>query len=114
MAAVSPSPELRSEPLELSVVAGETLDADTEQRRVESQVARAALLGAVVGAFAGAGAWMVIVVLALAGKGWALGPMLAVGAACGVFAGIFLGGWAGTVVGALRLERYEHEHLPGR
>jgi hypothetical protein len=37
-----------------------------------------------------------------------IGGMLWVSAACGVFAGLFLGGSAGTLVGASHLEHHEH------
>lgn len=91
-----------------------TVEPDTEQRAVEALVARSAIVGAMIGAVVCAVIWIGIVALALAGKGAALGPMLLVGAGTGMFAGIFLGGCAGTLVGALKLEHHEQASLPGR
>jgi protein-S-isoprenylcysteine O-methyltransferase Ste14 len=92
----------------------ESLASDDEQRAVENVVARSAIIGAIVGAVICALIWVGLMAIAMAGKGWSLGPMLLVGAGCGLFAGIFLGGWAGTLVGALKLEHHEHQSLPKR
>ena len=86
--------------------------ADENQLRAESTVVRGALVGMAIGAAVCAGIWIVIVVIALAGSGFALGPMILVGAGCGMFAGLFLGGWAGTTVACSALEAVEHEQLP--
>lgn len=84
-----------------------------EQRKVEGVVARSAIAGMAIGALICAGIWSVLVLLAMAGSGFRVWPMLWVGIACGIFAGMFLGGWAGTLVGASKLEHYEHEIRPG-
>jgi fatty acid desaturase len=86
--------------------------ADDAQARVERHVFRSTVIGMVVGAVVCAGIWALLVAIALVGHGWALGPMLAVGAGCGVFAGMFLGGWAGALVGASQLEHHEHDIRP--
>ena len=92
-----------AEPVEESV--------DEVCSRAERTLAHRAIVGACIGAVVGAGVWMVLVLIALAGSGVALGPMLAVGAGCGIFAGLFLGGWAGTVAGCGVLEEAEHRTL---
>jgi hypothetical protein len=91
-----------------------TLDvapADKACARAEVNLVRCIGIGMGIGALAGAALWMLIVVVALAGSGAPMGPMLAVGAGCGVMAGIFLGGWAGTLVGSGMLEDAEHATL---
>ena len=84
------------------------------QLGVERSVFRYAIAGSLIGAVVCAGIWSVLMAVALAGDRTNFGPMLLVGAGCGVFAGIFLGGWAGTLAGAARLEHHEHEILPHR
>ncbi len=91
-----------------------TLDvasADKACARAEVNLVRCVAIGMGIGALVGAALWTLIVVVALAGSGAPLGPMLAVGAACGVLAGVFLGGWAGTLVGSGMLEDAEHATL---
>lgn len=105
----APTPATQDAPPDLHVVHP---SADDEQRAVENVVARSAIAGSIIGAVICAAIWVGLVTIALAGKGWSLGPMLAVGAGCGIFAGIFLGGWAGTLVGAMKLEHFEHESRP--
>jgi hypothetical protein len=82
------------------------------QRAAERTLARRAIIGACIGAFVCAGVWMLLVVVALAGSGEALAPAIGVGAICGAFGGIFLGGWLGTTLGYGVLEQVEHETLP--
>lgn len=117
MAAIEQSPDVAETPSPAAAVPRSLTLAesyvDAEQARVESTVARSAVTGAIIGAVICAGIWVGLVAIALVGKGWRLGPMLLVGAGCGVFAGIFLGGWAGTLVGASKLEHHEHATLPG-
>jgi len=62
----------------------------------------------------GAAVWAGLVAVALAGSGWGLGPPLWMAAGIGVFAGAFLGGWAGVMVGTTRLEHVEHGQLMPR
>lgn len=88
-------------------------DPDAEQRAVERVVARSAIIGILVGMAVCAVIWIGLMALALAGDE-GFGPMIWVGAVCGAFAGIFLGGWAGMLIGALRLEHHEHETLRDR
>ena len=78
----------------------------------ERTLFRRTLIGSAIGAVVCAGLWIVIVLLAVADKGYALGPVVLVGAGCGVFAGIFLGGCAGALSGATALEHAEHATLP--
>ncbi len=110
-ATVSERPEI--EPA-LRVVPAAEPDPLVAQRGAERTVARSAAVGAAVGALVCAAIWLGLVVIALAGSGSDLAPMLAVGAGCGVFAGIFLGGWAGTLIGAAALEHVEHEQRAKR
>ena len=84
---------------------------DEGQLRTEQSVFRSAIIGSLVGAVVCAGIWLVLMAIALAGDRANFGPMLLVGAGCGVFAGIFLGGWAGTLIGASKLEHHEREIL---
>ena len=73
---------------------------------------RDAIFGAVIGAVVCAGIWTGLVLLAVQGKGQALGPVLLVGAGVGVVAGLFLGGCGGALAGARKLEHHEHETRP--
>jgi hypothetical protein len=91
----------------LTVVDGADLDGLQEQ--AERTFWRDALIGAAIGMAVCAGLWMVIVAVALAGAGWELGPPLAMAAGVGVFAGAFLGGWCGVMVGTARLESAERD-----
>jgi hypothetical protein len=106
---IAPEPETTARDPALSPV-GE----DAAQVAVERVVFRSTLAGMGIGALICAVLWIGIVVVALVGKDEPLGPMLVVGAACGMFAGLFLGGWAGSLVGAAKLEHHEHRTLPGR
>ncbi len=81
---------------------------DERQIRAEHTFWRRATIGAAIGMVAGAGGWALLVFLALAGSDWDLGPALLMGAAVGVFAGAFLGGWAGVMTGCGVLEAAEH------
>ena len=110
MAAVETTTERAPEPAPALAAAPPVVD-DSAQRAIEREVARCGMAGVVMGAIVCSAIWMLLVLLALAGKGFRLGPMLAVGAVCGIFAGCFLGGSAGMLVGASKLEHFEHEHL---
>ena len=87
-------------------------DDEVRQRRVEGRAFRATFLGMAIGAVVCALLWCGLMLVAMSGAAPSRGPMLLVGAGCGLFAGIFLGGWAGSLVGAGRLEHHEHETLP--
>lgn len=77
------------------------------QLEAERSLLRDALVGIVVGMLVGAGVWALLVLVALAGTDWDLGPAMWMGAGVGVFAGSFYGGWVGTVVGCRKLEEAE-------
>jgi hypothetical protein len=89
---------------DLSMTASDPL---ARQVRAEHAFWRDALVGAALGMVICAGLWMVIVGVALIGAGWSLGPPLAMAAGVGLFAGAFLGGWVGVMVGTARLEAAE-------
>lgn len=82
---------------------------DERQVRAERVFWHRAIVGSVVGMFVGAGLWVLLVSLALVGAGWPLRGPLLMAVAVGVFAGSFLGGWAGVMAGCGVLERAEHE-----
>jgi hypothetical protein len=86
---------------------------DAAQLRAESKLLRSALLGAGVGAFVCSAIWVGLVAIATVGKGIALAPTLAMAAGCGVFAGLFLGGYAGALTGSRWLEEVDHERMHG-
>jgi hypothetical protein len=82
-------------------------DADAAQVAAEVRFARTVLIGMLIGMAVCAVIWVGLVVLALAGSGEHLGPVLWMAAGIGAFAGVFFGGWAGSMVGARALERHE-------
>jgi hypothetical protein len=99
---------LERAPLELVVKSSaDAGDHEAAQLAAERSVARAALIGAAIGMVICAGLWTVLVWVALAGSDTELGGALWMGAAVGVFAGIFFGGWVGTMVGAGHLDEVE-------
>ena len=73
---------------------------------------RGATIGAAIGAVICAPLWVLLVLIALRDSGTALGPPLAMAAGVGVVAGVFLGGWAGTLVGSTALEHFERDARP--
>jgi hypothetical protein len=85
---------------------------EIECARAEGAVLRDGVIGAVVGALILAPTWALLVVLALRDSGTALGPPVLMAAGVGVIAGVFMGGWAGTLVGSRTLEHFEHEIRP--
>ena len=88
------------------------VNGDAIQLAAERTLFHRTVVGAAIGAVVCAGLWIVIVLLAVADKGYALGPVVLVGAGCGIFAGIFLSGCAGALAGATALEHAEHATLP--
>lgn len=89
-------------------------ETETESReaRVERGVFRDGMIGAIVGVLVLVPVWAGLVALAVRNSGTALWPAVVMGAGVGVVAGVFMGGWAGTLVGASKLERFEHETRP--
>ena len=98
----SPRPQLVPSP---------SADHDAEQR-AEFAVFRDAVIGAVVGALVLAPIYAGLVGLALRNSGTALLPVMLMAAGVGVLAGVFIGGWSGTLVGSHTLETFEREHRP--
>lgn len=80
--------------------------------RAERAVFRDATIGAVIGALVCAPLWAAMVWLALRNSDQALLPPLAMATGVGVLAGVFAGGWAGTLIGANALEKFERENRP--
>ena len=80
--------------------------------RVENGVFRDAFLGAVIGVLILSPIWAAMVWFALRNADTARGGPVAMAAGIGVIAGVFMGGWAGTLVGATKLEHFEHETRP--
>jgi len=85
---------------------------EVEEVNAERTFVRAALIGALIGAIVCAGLWIGIVAIATANNGVRTWPLLLMGAGCGAFAGLFLGGWAGSMVGSKALEEAHHASLP--
>jgi len=107
VAATVPEPVARRERAVATPGAAPVPDVEERQREAERVLLRDALVGIAVGMLVGAGIWALLVLVALAGTGWDLGPAMWMGAGVGMFAGAFYGGWAGTVVGCRKLEEAE-------
>ena len=88
--------------------------ARAEEARAEGAVFRDAILGAIIGVIVCVPMWVGLVLIALGDANTALLPPAAMAAGVGVLAGVFLGGWAGTLVGSTTLEHYERDHRPAR
>jgi hypothetical protein len=79
------------------------------ESRAEHAVFRDAAIGAGIGAIVLGPIYTVLVWMATRSNGTPLvGPLL-MAAGIGVLAGAFMGGWAGTLVGANVLEKFERE-----
>jgi hypothetical protein len=80
-----------------------------EARAAERDFVYSAMKGVLIGMPVGALIWMGMVALAisLADVSWEVLPALGMGAAVGVFAGAFLGGWVGVTAKAEHLEEAE-------
>jgi hypothetical protein len=87
-------------------------DPDQAQLAVERRMLYAALLGMAVGALVCIVLWGGVVLLALAGSGEPLTGPLLMAALVGAFAGLFFGGWVGTMYGAHLLEEHERATRP--
>lgn len=108
MAPADAVPEVRGD----ADVTHQPEDALDVQVDAERSLLRSIVVGAIVGMVVCAGIWALIVLVALAGSDWSLGPPVAMGAAVGVFAGAFYGGWVGTMIGNRAVEQAEHHALP--
>ena len=83
-----------------------------EEVSAERTFVHSAMIGALIGAVICAGLWIGIVAIATTHNGTRSWPLLLMGAGCGMFAGLFLGGWAGSMVGSKALEEAHHDSLP--
>lgn len=93
----------------LELVESTVEDADELQHAAEHTMLRGVVAGTMVGSVLGALVWAGLVAVALMSLGGvALSGPVWMGAAVGVFAGSFLGGWAGVVATTPALERAEH------
>jgi hypothetical protein len=95
----------------LQIVASSSIDHDAELR-AEFAVFRYSAIGAAIGAIVLAPIYAALVWMALRDSGTPLLPPLLMAAGVGVLAGVFIGGWSGTLVGAQTLEKFEHENRP--
>lgn len=80
-----------------------------EAKAAERVLVRAGIMGVIIGAILCAGIWtgLVVLSLAIADTSISTGPVLAIGALVGLFAGAFYGGWAGTLYGNAAIEKAE-------
>ncbi|MGQ0432538.1 MAG: hypothetical protein ACT452_09055 [Microthrixaceae bacterium] len=93
----------------VQLVDGAVGDAVALQRAAEHTMLRGAVVGTIVGIVLGGLVWAGLVAVALISVGgFALSGPVWMGAAVGVFAGSFLGSWAGVVATTPALERVEH------
>ena len=106
-----PSPAVPDMP-PLSAVDQPAVAHEAAEARAEGAVMRGAAIGAAIGAVVCAPLWVLLVLIALRDSGTALGPPLWMAAGVGVIAGVFLGGWAGTLVGSTKLEHFERDSRP--
>jgi hypothetical protein len=111
-AAISPLEEAAPTPVPRIEVVARPDDADAAQTAVEHHMFRAVLVGMAIGSLVCVALWELTVFVALVPTGQPLmGPML-MAAVVGVFAGVFFGGWAGTLYGAHLLEEHEKTTRP--
>jgi len=92
-----------------AVVEAHDADADATQRRAETIYVRSIMWGMVFGVVVCAAIWIGLVAVATVHNGVPSGPLLAMGAGCGAFAGLFLGGTTGAMLGSRALEHAEIE-----
>ena len=109
-----PAPEQRTGPQLVPADEARTEhDSDAaDEARAESAVFRDAAIGAVIGALVFAPIYAALVWLAIRSHDTPMAGPLLMAAGVGVLAGIFVGGWSGTLVGATTLEKFEREHRP--
>ena len=109
-----PAPESSPERVRPTIVPAASGSEDLVERtaRVEKSVFRDAFVGATIGALILAPIWAAMMFFAIRNNGTALTGPVAMAAGIGVFAGVFMGGWAGTLVGGTKLEHFEHEIRP--
>jgi hypothetical protein len=107
----SPDPEHNPSPRP-TLVPPAADNAHKAELRAEQTVFRDAGIGAVIGVVLCVPVWVGMVWLALRNSDQPLLPPIAMAAGIGVLAGVFVGGWAGTLVGATKLEKFEREHRP--
>lgn len=115
--ASQPAPESSPERFQPEIVTASSASSAPESleertARVEKSIFRDAFVGAVLGALILSPIWAGMMWLAIRSNGTALVPPMAMAAGIGVFAGVFMGGWAGTLVGGTKLEHFEHEIRP--
>ena len=86
-------------------------NAETEaEARAENGVFRDAAIGAAIGVVVFVPLYAGLVWLALRSHGTPMVAPVLMAAGVGVLAGVFLGGWSGTLVGATKLEKFEKAH----
>ena len=107
----SPEPELNPSPRP-TLVPHAADDGHEAELHAEQAVFRDAVIGAVIGVLVCVPIWVGMVWLALHNSDQALVPPMAMAGGIGVLAGVFVGGWAGTLFGATQLEKFEREHRP--
>ena len=103
-----PTPQHSPRP---QIVPPVVIDHDAEMR-AEHAVFRDTAIGALIGALVLAPIYAALVGIALRNTGTSLVPVMLMAAGVGVLAGVFIGGWAGTLVGAHTLEQFEHDSRP--
>jgi hypothetical protein len=114
VAAIESQSAPQSSRFEPEIVPATSRPDDLEERtaRVEKSVFRDAFVGAAIGALILAPIWAALMWLAIRNADTAMTGPIAMAAGVGVVAGVFMGGWAGTLVGATKLEHFEHETRP--
>jgi hypothetical protein len=103
---VSSDPAQVVSPVRALEVVPTATDPDAEVREAERSLLHAATVGALVGMALGAVVWVGLVALGLAltGASYDVAAWLAMAAGVGVFAGAFLGSWAGVTATADRMD----------
>lgn len=86
---------------------------DGRQTQAERTFWQKAAIGGAIGAVVGAVFYAAVVAIALSGTSFD-GPAVWIGAAVGVFGGVFLGSWAGVMAGLKNLEDTEHDLIMER
>ena len=118
MTALAVSPESAGDaPMLVAVDAPRAIPGEipAEVAAAEARWWRGLLIGIAIGVPVCALLWMglVALALALASPGWPVWPALGMAAVVGVFAGMFLGGWAGVTARAEALDDAELHRARG-